>query len=80
MTEDNFDWDKKMAEIDKEHNEGMRKLKEGPWSHERATEITDKIISLIRDLGRELAEQHILLNAINARTQIVEEWARKNND
>ena len=80
MAEDNFDWDKKMGEIDKAHNERMRKLKEGPWSHERAEETTDKIISLIRDLRRELAEHHILLNGINARTKIVEEWARKNND
>ena len=77
MTRDSFDWEKKTGEIDKAHNERMRKLKEGPWSHERATETTDKIISLIRDLRRELAEQGITLNAIDARTKIVEEWARK---
>ena len=77
MTEDNFDWDKKMAEIAETHNERMRAYKESPWSNERATEVTGKIIALIRDLRRELAEQHILLNAIDARTKIVEEWARK---
>ena len=77
MTEDNFDWEKKMAEIDEAHKENMRKYKEAPWSVERAEEAVTKIVSLIRDLRRELAEQHILLNGINERTKIVEEWARK---
>ena len=77
MTEDNFDWDEKMDEINKAHEESMRNYKEAPWSTERAEEATNMITSLIRDLRRELAEQHILLNAINARTKIVEEWAGK---
>ena len=77
MTKGSFDWEKKMDEIDKAHKENMRKYKESPWSVERAEEATSQIISLIRDLRRELAEQGITLNAIDARTKIVEEWARK---